>query len=81
MLMLFTGVFERTWPKPFKGLSTVIGGMIPLWGAWIREWFGVQQTCGRQTLRRVDVGNEGEAPGCRSTREDGRVLQWTWCVR
>ena len=32
MLMLFTGVFERTWPKPFKGLSTVIGGMIPLWG-------------------------------------------------
>ena len=40
MLMLLTGVFERTWPKPFKGLSTVIGGMIPLWGAWIREWFG-----------------------------------------
>ncbi|MGB0617711.1 MAG: glycosyltransferase [Candidatus Poseidoniaceae archaeon] len=40
MLMLFTGVFERTWPKPLKGLSTVIGGMIPLWGAWWREWFG-----------------------------------------
>ena len=40
MLMLLTGVFERTLPKPFKGLSTVIGGMIPLWGAWVREWFG-----------------------------------------
>ncbi len=40
MLMLLTGVFERTWPKPLKGLSTVIGGMIPLWGAWVREWFG-----------------------------------------
>ena len=40
MLMLFTGVFERTWPRPFRSLSTVIGGMIPLWGAWWREWFG-----------------------------------------
>ena len=40
VLMLLTGVVERTWPKPFKGLSTVIGGMIPLWGAWWREWFG-----------------------------------------
>ena len=40
MLMLFTGVFERSWPKPFRSLSTVIGGMIPLWGAWWREWFG-----------------------------------------
>lgn len=40
MLMLFTGVFERSWPKPFRSLSTVIGGMIPLWGSWLREWFG-----------------------------------------
>lgn len=40
VLMLLTGVVERTWPKPFKGLSTVIGGMIPLWGAWWRDWFG-----------------------------------------
>ena len=40
LLMLVTGFIERTWFKPFRGLSTVIGGMIPLWGAWWREWFG-----------------------------------------
>ena len=40
LLMLATGLIERPWFKPFRGLSTVIGGMIPLWGAWWREWFG-----------------------------------------
>jgi cellulose synthase/poly-beta-1,6-N-acetylglucosamine synthase-like glycosyltransferase len=40
LLMLVTGLIERPWFKPFRGLSTVVGGMIPLWGAWWREWFG-----------------------------------------
>ena len=40
LLMLATGLIERPWFKPFRGLSTVIGGMITLWGAWWREWFG-----------------------------------------
>ena len=40
MTMLLFGAFERTLPKPFRGVSTVLGGMIPLWAAWWREWFG-----------------------------------------
>ena len=35
MLMLFTGVFERTWPKPFRGLSTVIGWNDPVVGSLV----------------------------------------------
>ena len=34
MTMLLFGAFERTLPKPFRGVSTVLGGMIPLWAAW-----------------------------------------------
>jgi len=40
MTMLFFGAFERALPKPLRGVSTVVGGMIPLWAAWWREWFG-----------------------------------------
>ena len=40
LLMLVSGLLERLWLRPLRGVSTVIGGMIPLWAAWWREWFG-----------------------------------------
>ena len=60
MLMLLTGVFERTWPKPFKPISRYRRNDSVV-GSASRE-FGGPQTCGRQTPRRVNMGNEGRPP-------------------